>query len=440
MGLNTITMTSQSGKTVSLLPADEHVEFIHLNGRSEPLFTASVPQDTYVSATATIGPEAYSCYTGNPVAASNSVVASYGYTPASQVTVALPAPISVSGDSLVLSLDLAVSQSVRWAEPECPAQSPDYSFEIAPAFGLAVASSSQLEMTGLDGVIASIDNASNRLTVYASDGAMPGIDANGATVTWNPANWHVAASATTAIQGDPAFTDLAVGMPIEFDASLLPDGSLTATRLSALDTNTTTLSTSIGPLITIYSTGPNVGQAVSESSGNLFTLGVGASGGEQVLAYDRAAFQVSGVLSNLQSLPFTPSFTSKSMVAGQNSYIDTHATTWPGAPIYPELATVTLLPQTINGTVTAVSSESGFDTYTISLARYDLFPALAVQGLQTAALTDPNTVISYADSNTQFLNSQPIAVGSLLRLYGLVFNDNGTLRMDCVRILDGVKE
>ncbi len=46
----------------------------------------------------------------------------------------------------------------------------------------------------------------------------------------------------------------------------------------------------------------------------------------------------------------------------------------------------------------------------------------------------------YADSNTQMLNTSPITVGSVVRFYGLVFNDNGTLRMDCAEINDGVPE
>ncbi|HKV05776.1 MAG TPA: hypothetical protein VJO53_11815 [Candidatus Acidoferrales bacterium] len=38
------------------------------------------------------------------------------------------------------------------------------------------------------------------------------------------------------------------------------------------------------------------------------------------------------------------------------------------------------------------------------------------------------------------LNSGPIAIGSVLRFRGLIFNDNGTLRMDCAKILDGIAE
>jgi hypothetical protein len=44
----------------------------------------------------------------------------------------------------------------------------------------------------------------------------------------------------------------------------------------------------------------------------------------------------------------------------------------------------------------------------------------------------------YVDGNTQQLNTQALAPGSTLRFYGLVFNDNGTLRMDCAQVSDGV--
>jgi hypothetical protein len=76
----------------------------------------------------------------------------------------------------------------------------------------------------------------------------------------------------------------------------------------------------------------------------------------------------------------------------------------------------------------------------VALAPYDLFPQFAALQNQISVLTNPSTVIVYADGNTQMLNTAPIAVGSVVRFYGLVFNDNGTLRMDCAQINDGVAE
>ena len=73
-------------------------------------------------------------------------------------------------------------------------------------------------------------------------------------------------------------------------------------------------------------------------------------------------------------------------------------------------------------------------------ALHDLFPNLAAQPGQTTVLTNPNTVVVYADSNAQMLNSSALSVGGVFRFYGLVFNDNGTLRMDCAQVNDGVAE
>jgi hypothetical protein len=99
-----------------------------------------------------------------------------------------------------------------------------------------------------------------------------------------------------------------------------------------------------------------------------------------------------------------------------------------------------LVPQTINGTVSAVSTNGGFTVYTVTLAPYDLLPVLAAQAGLPTQLTNPNTVLVYADSNTQMLNANSVSVGGVFRFYGLVFNDSGTLRMDCAQINDGVEQ
>jgi hypothetical protein len=111
-----------------------------------------------------------------------------------------------------------------------------------------------------------------------------------------------------------------------------------------------------------------------------------------------------------------------------------------GSNPYTELEAITLIPQTINGTVTGSSVHGNFTDYSVSLASYDLFPNLAVQLNQTTLLNDPSDVEVYVDGNTQLLNSQPLAEGGIFRFYGLVFNDNGTLRMDCAQVNDGVNE
>ena len=76
--------------------------------------------------------------------------------------------------------------------------------------------------------------------------------------------------------------------------------------------------------------------------------------GSQPFSFDTAVFQISGQMTNLGALPFTASFDATKMVAGQNIFVTTHALTNNG-PF--QAATVTLLPQTINGTVSAMASQ-----------------------------------------------------------------------------------
>src|ERR1039458_8266552 len=43
--LNSLTLTSQSGKTVTVFSTPQSTEYMHLNGTVEPLTTATIPQD-----------------------------------------------------------------------------------------------------------------------------------------------------------------------------------------------------------------------------------------------------------------------------------------------------------------------------------------------------------------------------------------------------------
>jgi hypothetical protein len=118
--------------------------------------------------------------------------------------------------------------------------------------------------------------------------------------------------------------------------------------------------------------------------------------------------------------------------------ITSHVTSVAPFPAVVPATVVTLMPQTIDATVGAVGTAGAFTTYTVELAAYDMSPQFAVQGNQTTLLTSPLQVVVYTDQNTQMLTAP--AVGSALRFTGVIFNDNGTLRMDCTQVAGGVAE
>jgi len=254
----------------------------------------------------------------------------------------------------------------------------------------------------------------------------------------------VSTDSGTAFQGITGIGALAAGTAVDLDATLEANGLLNASRLAVLDPDPNDdLTLQFGPLMQIP---PSTLMAAGVQfdvieQGHLYTINDEPY--EDIpFAYQNAAFQVAGGYSNLGSLPFPPTFSAATMVAGQNVLITTHVATLNqtfGIPT--QAATFTLMPQTIDGTVTAVGTSGNFTVYTVTLAAYDLFPTMAFTSqYETSPLTSPNTVYIYADSSTSMLNTQPAATGAIVRFTGLVFDDNGTLRMDCSQIMDGVAE
>lgn len=423
VNFNSLTLTTQSGRMVNLFTTPQKAEFMHLNGTVEPLITVSIPQDVYTAASATIQSPQVSCVMLQPTGGLLTDEFQSGSTPTA--TVSVPSPITVTGTALGLLLNLQVAQSVTPAN--CPLTSSNPSvtptFTFTPVTLASPPTNVQNgRLTSLAGQISSIDATTSSLTVAAADGS----------------TWSVQSSNSTLYQGVAAFSTLVAGVPVDMDVSIQQDGSLLASRVSVSDANPTDLSVVSGPLLYVASSQPSLFAFPREQQGFLFAHA--SVGGPFAFSFGNALYQISGHFTNLQSLPFAPVLNASSIFPGQNVSFSAHALTDAGGPTYVPATTITLAPQTINGTVTAIGSEGSFTTYTVSLAAYDLIPALAVQPGQTTATTNPSSVVVYVDSNTEQLNTKQLAVGNAFRFNGLLFNDSGTLRFDCAQINDGVPQ
>ncbi len=419
--LQSLMLKSQSGTTVTVFSAPISAEYIHLNGNPQPLVTASIPQDTYVSAFAVLAGAAPTCVGLHLV---NSGMITPGSTPV--VTVNLPQPIQVTGAAMAIDLDLQVSQSFQYAGG-CTLGT---SAPLNPTFTL----------TAMD-IAAQPTNSTNGRSV-GMYGVITAVNAANGTFTANGLNqqsegpspvWQVSTNGSTAYDGVSNLSGLSAGLPVDMDVSLQPDGSLLATRVAVVDANTANLDMLNGEVL-------NLGNPPSSLTA-LSNQAVGAVASNfQFVGYAQSASQISTQFPNVKTLPFPAVFQAASATPGQNllvaaniSYSNAFSTN-----TFPATA-VELVPQTINGTVTAVSASGGFTVYTVTLAPYDLFPIVAAANAgQSVVPTAPNTVQVYADSSTAVL--VPVSTGSVFRFYGLVFNDKGTLRMDCAQIAAGVAE
>ncbi len=432
-----LTLTDTSGNTVNLISSPLFDDFLQANGKQEPLLTTSIPQGEYVSAAATVKRVGYDCvYLG-----SNGGLVSANFSNLIQrsspaVTVTLPASIKVTGSSMALSLNLLASQSASWnpSGTDCAPLTGSGTESANPTFtlqaiGMSSSQPGNEDTMGLIGEVTATDASSGSFSVAAAGGefnTLGSFDGPGPV-------WQVHAGSNTTYRGIASSSQLAVGQLVTLDASLQPDGSLAASRMEVVDPNTSNLDVYVGPIVYVSSAIPSI--SVNEQDG----FGTLVAAGANSLSFSNSTlFQISSQFGNLQNLPFPATFTSANMVPGQELVVTSHATSIQPEPVYLAASSFTLIPQTIDGTVTAVSNDGGFTVYTVTLAPYDLFSLLAVQQGQNTLVTSPNTVYVYADSNVQMLNTSPVTAGGVFRFYGLVFNDNGTLRMDCAQINDGV--
>jgi hypothetical protein len=424
VSIQSMVLTGKSGNVVTLYKnsvsgVNSVTEFMHLNGAAEPLVGARIPQGVYTAAIVTTGGCEFTSVTfhSNGLLSATDAEGLCGQG-TGNTTVNLATPITISGSAMALVLDLQVSQSFTLTDP---AGADTYT--ISPVFTLTpVAISAEpsngqnAKVTGVSAQITSVDAMDNSFSVRTISGI----------------SLQIREDSNTVFQGVAGLGSLAPGMLVNMDDAIQMDGSLLATRVEVNDSMAT--AEFAGPWLTLTGE-PGV---LSIQPFNCFIATGNVACDSLVLVTSDTVFNVSGQLSNLQKLPFKPTFDRSAIFLGQN--VTNFSLGNRNRQGVPASTTVTLEPQTINGTVMAISASNGFSTFTVTLASYDLIPTLqAFLGAQ-ANLNNPNTVAVYADANTAFLDSGTIAVGTVLRFRGVIFNDQGTLRMDCIEALDGVPE
>jgi hypothetical protein len=433
LSIANITLADKAGNSVvlysnpnALAPGSlSATEFMHLNGVSEPLVAVSVPQGTYSAATVTAGWCDFTNVFNTPgggLERSTYAEAQCGQG-TGNTTVNLPSPITISASPIVLSLNLQVPQSYTLNGMGASA-----TYTISPVFTLTpvpVFSPPTNEQNGkiseVDAQIASINATGSGFVAKTSDGF----------------SLNVKADNSTLYQGVAGFSTLAAGTLVNMDLAIQPDASLLATRIEVDDIVAPAVVT--GPLFPPLAQAGLIATNPIEHEGCAFPAGSIPECTVFFQVGSSTVFTVSGQLSNLQNLPFTPNFAAATTFTGQNLSIFSSGT--PVAGHSEQIATtIALRPQSLTGTVTAVSNSNGFNIYTVALAPYDLIPTLQAYSNPGNRLSNPNAVIVYADTNTHLLNSAPIGIGSVLRFRGLLFDDNGTVRMDCAQINDGVPE
>jgi hypothetical protein len=437
-----ISLTNQAGKTTTIFNTPTNVDFIPANGNAYPLATVQVPQDIYTSASISMATPNFR-YTFLDSTGSDNVV-NYTYLGTTPVPlIVMPQPVTMSGSAMGLTLSLDVSKSLVISNYRSPQQStytgnPTLDLSIFP---LTAAATTPLngKCLGLVGQITAMGMAANSMTVtLAGDGALGPVPGNPYGAYATGAAFAVALNSATQYQGVAAASGLASGDFVNLDLALQPDGTYAATRVEVQDATTTNVTT-------------NLVQYSSATYSGLGSMPIQYQGAQleatdagNAISFEYAGstkFQTSARLGSPTGLPFTPTFNASTMVAGQNVSIGANSYPFMGGT-YPLPTSITLLPQTIDATITGVTTSGGYSIYTAQLAAYDPIASLNGPPINPNAnpVSNPNIVQIYVNSGTSLLNSAQLATGSTFRFNGLLFDDSGVLRMVALQVSDGVAQ
>lgn len=397
--INTITLTDTAGKTYSVLSTPTTEEITHLNGIQAPLVTASLAADTYVSGTITFSNPAitYVSSSGAAVVAS-PVLATTSYT------FTFPTPFTVSNSNTSLVVDLLAGQSVTISGTTVTV-SPVFALKPTPP-ATTVPPQSQ-NGTGMQQLATVVSVSGTSVTLEPGSGP----------------NFTVTTNSSTILQGFTSLSALTAGQIVQVDFILQSGGVYLATRIQLPPPPPNGAATNLlgGPVTSVGSgsfkmalmqaLGPNA--PVSATAVSLFTVTTNSS----------TNFAISPQFVTLTGLPFTPSFTSANLTAGQNvGVIATGVSGNTGTA-----STVYLMPQTVDGTVTAIAPSGAYTAYTYTLASGSAF----------ATLSGATTITVYTGSSTApppptATGAAPpaITVGSTVRFNGIILNlGNGTFAM-----------
>jgi Domain of unknown function (DUF5666) len=391
--LNSVTLTDSCGNKVMLLPKNPiNVEWSHVNGTSEPLLIATVPEATYTSAQLTYSNPAIEYI--YPQA--NNFVSSAVVSDATTAHVDFPDPIVVDGNGTAIVLDALLAQ---------PIVIDGNLDKVSPAFritGVNVIANPVNDNNGkenLRGLVSSV--SSGQFTMGNSAGIPLIININ----------------ANTNFQGISGLSTLPVHQPADVDVTIQKDGSLLATRIEAeIVAPNAWAGLKVGPYT--QSAFEEIAPRLWEESGDPSHVY-----NNPPFAYEfnqNTRYSITGESIDLSDLPFTPRFAS----AGDTALGQGIAVGWGSLASPTQAATITLIPRTVSGTVTSISNKGTYMVYELALASNDFL----------TVLNGTSTITAYTNNGTQAENLSPITAGSPVNFHGLLFNDNGILRLVCDQV------
>jgi hypothetical protein len=435
--LNSIILTDSAGKVTTNLLAAGPITFeaSHLDAVQEPLFSPAIPEDTgnyYVSVTLTYS-NAQVAYINTATTPASIVLDSTPTLANTSQTITFASPgITISNATTSLLIDYLVAQSV--AISGCTASG--CTVTVTPDFDVTVVHIPNVPTNGTNGlqthrgVVTAISASTDSFTLTNPSGTALTIYVNANTVFQD-----FSLTTTTTCTGVACLsTALEVNALVEVDTitqnstntNSLPAGSLLAKRVEVDDNGTTPKEMLLGPVTSVTGTPATsfnmvvrqlvANPSTSETSISLETVDVTVNGSTNFLLPPRYAIFAT-------ALPFTPSFTASTIFAGQHVGVVTSSIATSLSGTVATATSVLLEPQTISGTITAITHSGAYTIYTITLPSDHWLAKLT--GQTTVKVYTNDLVVMPLNTVTPSATSGTV----VMRFNGYLFNNAGTLSL-----------
>lgn len=405
MNVTSMSLNGNNG-SVSLMSSSTPMEMMHLMGTMQPLGMINVPQGTYTGASVTIA-SATVMYMDPTTKAPVQATIPGPMTG----TINFSSPITVGSTPMAMGFDLDLSSSVTAGS--------NGSLSMSPVFHVTSGTQGSgnpmdFQAGGIEQMMGSVSSVSgNSFTMSSMQAAQ---------------NFTFVTKSSTVFDGT-TMSSMAGGMGVMVDAILQSDGSLLATRVQSMMGSGGVMG---GGIITAISGQPPTSLTMVIQNG----VGTGMmssyfAAGATVNLSGSTTYDIDEDGMDMSGLPFTPVFDASHIYVGQSVMpISSNGMMgggmMGGSSTYGSISgsELELEPQGLTGTA-SVSISSGSPTgFTLTLPPQCAF----------TTLTGATSVTVYQQSKTVMSGTSPIASGTAMHAFGLLFYDGGHWKMVAARI------
>ena len=406
MNVTSMSLTGSNG-SVSVVSSSTPMEMTHLMGTMQPLAMLSAPQGTYSGASITIGSATVMYMDPTTKAAVQATIPG-----PMTANVSFSSPITVGSTPMAMGFDLDLANSVTG--------SAGGTLSMNPVFHVT---------SGMQG--STLDPSGGGIQQMM--GSVSSVSGSGFSMTSMQAaqSFAFTTNSSTVFDGT-SMGSMSSGMLVIVDATMQSDGSMLATKIrsmmgsgGAMGGGVITAVTGQPPtqLTMVMQNGAGTGMMASDFAAGV-TINLSGS----------TTYEIDDDNMDMSGLPFTPVFDASHVYVGQSVMPISSGGMMSGSgggmmgggsmAGTMTASSLELAPQGLSGTVATAISSGSATNFMLTLPSDSAF----------TTMTGATSVTVYQQTATTVAGTSPIASGSTVHAFGLLFFDGGKWKMVASRM------